>query len=77
MSIPDPERPTGPDEPVDPDQKPVPERDRGTPEDYRVPDPDPEAVVDEPDGVPATGAAGADDPDEQYPRMQDVEEDRA
>ena len=52
MTIPDPERPTEPDEPVDPDAKPIPERDTSLPEDYTVPDPDPEATLDEIGGDP-------------------------
>lgn len=69
--IPDPERPVEPDEPVLPEERPVPEG-PADPEEYHVADPDPEAVVDETGlTVPPAGA------DDDYPRVEDVEEDRA
>lgn len=50
MTIPDPERPTEPDEPVDPESRPVPERIVGaSAEDHAPDDSDPEAVVDDED----------------------------
>ena len=66
MTIPDPEKPTEPDEPVDPEERPVPESDRSTPEDYEVADPDPEAELDQ------TDLNG--DPEELYPHQGESEE---
>lgn len=68
--IPDPEKQVEPDEPVLPEERLGVEL--ANPEEYRVADTDPEAVVDE-SGlvVPPLGA------DDDYPRVEDVEEDRA
>jgi hypothetical protein len=68
--IPDPEKPVEPDEPVLPEERLGLEP--ADPEEYRVADTDPEAVVDEAGlVVPPLGA------DDDYPRVEDVEEDRA
>lgn len=69
--IPDPEKPVEPDEPVLPEERSGSE-DLADPEEYRVADTDPEAVVDE-DGIVVTPGTTDDD----YPRVEDVEEDRA
>lgn len=61
----EPGRPDAPDEPVDPDLKQLPERDQPAPEEYVVPDADPEAPADEPQ------APGAEDADDLYPRESD------
>ncbi len=69
--IPDPEKLPEPDEPVLPEERSGPE-DLADPEEYHVADTDPEAVVDEAGlVVPPLGA------DDDYPRVEDVEEDRA
>ncbi|HWI44282.1 MAG TPA: hypothetical protein VNS81_11745 [Nocardioides sp.] len=63
-----PEAPVEPDEPVDPALKPVPEQDGGTPEDYHVPEVDPEEPI---------AGAQADSDDDAYLHAEEVEEDRA
>lgn len=69
--IPDPERPVEPDEPVLPEERSGAD-DLADPEEFRITDTDPEAVVDEAGlAVPPVGA------DDDYPRVEDVEEDRA
>ena len=62
-----PEVPEEPDEPVDPGERPVPENDRSAPEDYHVPEVDPEE--------PIAGARA--DRDEDLYAPDDGEEDRA
>lgn len=63
----DPEAPAEPDEPVDPARKPVPEDDRSAPEDYHVPEVDPEEPI----------AGPQSDTDEDLYLRTEEEEDRA